>query len=261
MDLGLERAGMKIAWQVEIDEFCLKVLKKHWPEVPKYGDIRKIDPRELEPVDLVCGGFPCQPFSAAGKRRGKEDDRYLWPEMFRVIKEIRPRWVLGENVAGIVNLALDTVLSDLESEGYQTAAFIIPACAVGASHRRDRAWIIASKENVADTESTERQRAGNTRKGWNGLADGGGRYAQSGVCGVSDGLSGWLDGHRWPAPFGCEQYDWEPQRLAKGMPGRVQRLLALGNAVVPQIVEVIGRAIMEVEGGLLNVLRHVDKRV
>jgi DNA (cytosine-5)-methyltransferase 1 len=141
-DLGLERAGFEIAWQSEIDPYCLKVLEKHWPRVKRYGDIREMRGDDLEPVDLICGGFPCQPFSCAGKRGGQTDDRYLWPEMLRIITEVRPRWVIGENVPGIINLALDQVLSDLEDAGYACQSFIIPACGVGALHRRDRVWIV-----------------------------------------------------------------------------------------------------------------------
>ena len=154
-DLGLERAGMTIKWQVEIDDFCNKVLEKHWPDVKRYRDIKELRGDELEPVDLICGGFPCQPFSAAGKRRSKEDDRYLWPEMLRVIRAVRPNWIIGENVAGIVSLALDDVLSDLENEGYTCQSFIIPACAVNAPHRRDRVWIIANCDNTGSRTSRD----------------------------------------------------------------------------------------------------------
>ena len=104
----------------------------------------------LEPVDLICGGFPCQPFSCAGKRKGKEDDRYLWPEMFRIIQELKPRWVLGENVAGIINLELENCFIDLEMAGYEVQALVIPACAVQAPHRRDRVWIVAHSRNSSD---------------------------------------------------------------------------------------------------------------
>jgi len=168
-DLGLERAGMTIKWQVEIDDFCNKVLEKHWPDVKRYRDIKELRGDELEPVDLICGGFPCQPFSTAGKRRSKEDDRYLWPEMLRVIRAVRPNWIIGENVAGIVSLALDDVLSDLESEGYSCQSFIIPACAVNAPHRRDRVWIIAHRnsERQLQQEGTleeQRRRIGDNNK-------------------------------------------------------------------------------------------------
>ena len=127
----------------EIDEWCQRVLKKHWPEVPIYSDIRELKGDRFGAVDLVTGGFPCQPFSVAGKRAGEKDDRYLWPEMLRVITEAQPRWVLGENVVGIVRMELDTLLSDLEAEGYETQSFIIPACGVNAPHRRNRVWIVA----------------------------------------------------------------------------------------------------------------------
>lgn len=127
----------------EIEPYCQKVLHKHWPDVPIYPDIKKLRGESIGPVDIVCGGFPCQPFSCAGKRRGKEDDRYLWPEMFRVIQETKPAWVVGENVAGFVNMGLEDSISDLESERYEVQSIIIPAAGVGAPHRRDRIWIVA----------------------------------------------------------------------------------------------------------------------
>ncbi len=149
LDLAAEAAGFRTVGQCEWADYPTKVLEKHWPEVPRWRDIRSLtgesfyEQTGLRTVTVVSGGFPCQPFSFAGKRRGKEDDRYLWPEMLRVISEIRPTWVIGENVAGIVSMALDTVLSDLESIGYTSQAFIIPACAVDAPHRRDRCAIVA----------------------------------------------------------------------------------------------------------------------
>ena len=129
---------------VEREEYCQRVLRKNFPGVPICEDIYEAKGEDYTPVDLLTGGFPCQPFSVAGKQRGKEDDRYLWPEMLRVIREARPSWIIGENVDGIVNMGLDEVLFDLESEGYKTRTFIIPACAVDAPHRRARVWIVAN---------------------------------------------------------------------------------------------------------------------
>src|SRR3990167_8646252 len=141
-DLGLERAGMVCRWQAERDPYCLAVLQRRFPNVRRFSDVRKVVKGGAEDVDLICGGFPCQPFSQAGKRKGEEDDRYLWPEMLRVIREFRPQYVLGENVVGIVTMGLDRVLSDLEGEGYAVQPIIVPACAVDAKHRRDRVWIV-----------------------------------------------------------------------------------------------------------------------
>nr|DAE12264.1 MAG TPA: Cytosine specific methyltransferase [Siphoviridae sp. ctMgg26] len=151
-DLAAEWAGFKTVGQCEWADYPTKVLEKHWPDVPRWRDIRTLakegfyERTGLRTVDLVSGGFPCQPFSTAGKRRGKEDDRYLWPEMLRVIEELRPAWVVGENVAGIVNMALDTVLSDLEAKGYTCRAFMVPACGVDAPHRRYRVAIVGYAE-------------------------------------------------------------------------------------------------------------------
>jgi DNA (cytosine-5)-methyltransferase 1 len=147
--LGLEWAGMETIAMCEKDKFCRQVLAKHWPDITIHEDIRKLDGREYKnAIDVVCGGFPCQPFSVAGKQLGKEDDRHLWPEMLRVIKESAPTWVIGENVSGFVSMALDDVCLDLEAEGYEVQSFVIPACAVEAHHKRDRCWIVAySDEN------------------------------------------------------------------------------------------------------------------
>jgi len=149
LDLAAEAAGFTTVGQCEWADYPTMVLERHWPDVPRWRDIRTLTGEDfyartgLRTVDVVSGGFPCQPFSVAGKRRSTEDDRYLWPEMCRVIHEIRPAWVVGENVPGIVNLALDQVLTDLEDAGYATQAFIVPACGVDAPQRRDRVFILA----------------------------------------------------------------------------------------------------------------------
>ena len=144
--LGLEATGgFETVAFCEVDEFCCKVLNKHWPGVPIYKDLKELgnDPtRIVQEFDLICGGIPCQPFSVAGKQKGKEDDRHLWPYMHEIIKHKKPSWVIVENVGGFVNVALDDVCLDLEAQGYATQSFIIPACSVEAPHRRDRIWIL-----------------------------------------------------------------------------------------------------------------------
>ena len=155
--LGLERAGFKTIAFCEMDKYCKLVLQKHWKGVKMYNDVREITKARFETdgielPEIITGGFPCQPFSVAGKQKGTSDDRHLWPEMFRIIKEFKPRWVIGENVKGLVNLqdgmVFETVCTDLEGEGYEVRAFNIPAAGVGAPHRRERIWIVAHSNDT-----------------------------------------------------------------------------------------------------------------
>jgi DNA (cytosine-5)-methyltransferase 1 len=251
IDLGLERAGWIGRWQVEWDPFCQHVLAHHWPDVPRYGDITRVDWSTVEPVDLIAGGFPCQPFSFAGKQRGIEDERWLWPEFARVVGELRPRYVLVENVPGLLagHGGMGYVLGDLARLGYDAEWDSVPAAAVGAPHLRYRVWIVAHDngqrgrggtpwgQDAADAWQPSRRAVVN--------ANGEGRpVAEEGDP------RGWVDGpwstdHR--AAAGPGWWDVEPDvgRVAHGVPARVDRLRALGNAVVPQVVEVIGRRLME----------------
>ena len=359
--LGLERAGMETVAFCEFDKKAQLVLKKHWPDVPIYDDVRELtydklkedgivadscggkrgdshglqskdsnqrkkegkpdrvsgfshattrgnDKSQGQSIDLICGGFPCQPFSQAGKRKGDQDDRHLWPEYFRLIQEIRPRWVIGENVAGLISMGLDQVLSDLESEDYSCQTLVIPACAVNAPHRRDRVWILANSEGNGrdgsvnrDNELSERaickdkQNHRHTVRSQTQCC--GTPYPDVGYSkhiGCKDPLerqdqvrqfkcgdkqtegcgqdvpnsnsvrqewgketrnirSGGENGHKLASGQSkCglgNNWAVEPDvgRVAHGIPNRVDRLKQLGNAVVPQVVEEIGRAIMKVE--------------
>jgi len=246
-DLGFERAGFKTIWQVEIDPYCQAILAKHFPQAQRFRNIKRFRScKTLTPVDVITGGFPCQPFSVAGKRCGTADDRYLWPEMRRVIEEVRPRWVVAENVPGLIKLALDQVLSDLEALGYTVGAVTIPACAVDAPHRRERLWIVGYAESSqrglstqSRTDDLESQRSG---------ADVAHAAQQRGQRRPM--------GPRQAEPQGPHERvaglrRWEPEpgvgRVAHGVPHRVDRLKALGNAIVPQIAEEIGRMILAVE--------------
>jgi DNA (cytosine-5)-methyltransferase 1 len=153
--LAARWAGWETVVWCEWDEFCQKVLKHHFPEAEHYGDITTTDfTRYAGQIDILTGGFPCQPYSSAGKRLGKEDDRHLWPEMLRAIREIQPTWVVGENVRGLTNwnggMVFDEVQADMEAEGYEVLPFLLPACAVNAPHRRDRIWFIAVKNTLQD---------------------------------------------------------------------------------------------------------------
>ena len=305
--LGLERAGMETAAFCEYDEKARLVLNKHWPDVQMYNDVRTLTGEQLEKdgitdIGLICGGYPCQPFSVAGKRQGKADDRHLWPEFFRLIQEIRPTWIIAENVAGHINMGLKDVLADLESEGYNVQTFLIPACAVDAFHRRDRVWIVAhSNAKCGASAKQKRQHEGaedSSGSGANGFdagadvahseklqRDGGGEHSQqskrqipeSGISGgsinvahpsskrqqgqgINERSSNTTEDKTRQASWfinGSERRsqpgNWLPEpsvgRVANGVPGRVDRLKQLGNAVVPQIPEVIGRFIMAIENG------------
>ena len=161
--LGLESTGgfETIAF-CEIEKFPRKVLKKHWPHVKQYKDIKELTNEQLEtdgiiPIDIITGGYPCQPFSVAGNQLGEKDKRHLWPEMFRLVKECRPTWVIGENVSGHIKLGLDTVLEDLESEGYSTRAFSISASSIGANHKRERVWVVGHSQHNGSSSSTKRR--------------------------------------------------------------------------------------------------------
>ena len=186
LDMAAEWAGIETIGQCEWAEYPTKVLEKHWPNVPRWKDIRTLTGDDFyertgrRTVDIISGGFPCQPFSVAGKQRGKEDDRYLWPEMVRVIKELRPTWVVGENVAGIVRMALPDILSELEGCGYRTRTFLIPACAVGARHRRYRVAVVGYSEHNGLSSTAV---AGSVEK------TGGGEQERKETAGESPGAS------------------------------------------------------------------------
>jgi len=150
--LGLESAGLveTVAF-CDFDKYCQQVLNKNWPGIPVYGDVKELNYEKLQAdgidkIDIITGGYPCQPFSVAGRKKGEEDPRHVWPEMFRLVKELRPTWVIGENVGNHVKLGLDSVLSDLESEGYSARTFSISASSIGANHKRERLWILAYSE-------------------------------------------------------------------------------------------------------------------
>ena len=158
---------------IEQEPYCQAVLRYHWPDVPVLGDIRDVRRSDLPDPDpdVICGGFPCQPFSHAGRQQAQDDPRHLWPEMFRLIRECRPTWVVGENVAGIISLGLDEVLSDLESEGYATRTFNIPACAVGAPHIRQRIWIVAHADSQSEPDGAFDGNARQRQLGFGFMAD------------------------------------------------------------------------------------------
>jgi DNA (cytosine-5)-methyltransferase 1 len=340
LDLGLERAGWECVGQVEIDPFCQRVLAKHWPHVPRWGDIREVDPDDLPRADLIAGGFPCQPVSSAGKRLGQDDPRWLWPQAARLVRQLRPRWLLLENVPGLLARGMGDVLGELAACGYDAEWDCIPASAVGAPHQRDRVWIVAypdgrgwlgrgqpcslegqransARVSAADPERQQLRhepgrrngpgRSGTPVPGDDGqawpLADPAGARREAGTPGAgraawddarrpgpgglggavadADGL-GRLPGrhdprqpevteplhrgmgnsdsqgrHQWPRVFGDGRGQPQPAhdgwwsvepdvgRVAHGVPVRVDRLRALGNAVVPQVAELIGRRILE----------------
>jgi DNA (cytosine-5)-methyltransferase 1 len=236
--IGLERAGMRTVAFCEIDPYCRKVLARHWPGVPCHDDVTTLTVGQLPAgIDVICGGFPCQDISHAGKGAGITGERSgLWKEYARIIGEVRPRYVIVENVAALLSRGLADVLGDLAAIGYDAEWHCIPASAVGAPHRRDRIWIVAYPGGSGSQGSLFGSQPGD--------------QAALVVAGCGEAISDpnatrYGERLRWAIGDGNR---WEPEpdvgRVADGVPARVDRLKALGNAVVPQIPELIGRAIM-----------------
>jgi DNA (cytosine-5)-methyltransferase 1 len=243
--LGLESTGgfSTVAF-CEIDPFCQKVLRKHWPEVPIYDDIKDLSTDGLVHPDIITAGFPCQPASYAGKRSGSNDDRWFWPALFEVVRGIKPTWCIFENVYGLITLeqgmVFESCLSEMENEGYDIQAVVIPACGVNAPHRRDRVWIIAHTDINSKSELPVNGKPGQGELGT--VANAASVIIKTRVDRqekVKSRRSG--NGYRR-----SEQWTFEPNvgRVAHGVPRRVDRLRSLGNAVVPQVVAQIGYAIL-----------------
>jgi DNA (cytosine-5)-methyltransferase 1 len=263
LDLGLERAGMQVIWQSEIDPFACKVLKKHWPEVPNHGDIKQIDWQSVARPDVICGGYPCQPFSQAGKRRGTDDPRHLWPWVRTAISELRPRYAILENVRGHLTMGALQVLGEITELGYDAEWRIISAAGVGAPHRRDRLIIVAypndarsgtpkrgiNTDGAPEVKEWENvTQFGISRRGTNVAYTNGeqlGQHRKQENARPSHSI--WQ--HNRTGKNGYDGWQWwetEPDvgRVANGVPSRVDRLRGLGNAVVPQVAEYIGRLVM-----------------
>ena len=327
--LGLERAGMRVLWQVENDPWLRDVLAAHFPNAERFADVHEVGAHNLAPVDVICGGFPCQPISQAGRRRGRHDPRWLWPEFARVVRVLRPRYVLVENVdallrpyrcpegcGGYLPALVEDVAADLAAMGYVGEWASIRASDVGAPHERERVWIVAQladpdgerrihgearldategrvdalgdaaagggdelahpEGQCGQVRAAEGGRPGRPTEALAHAAGGRGEWRRAGTddtrvagpLGVSarpdeggragglpqsrldrgaDGHTDRLDGYRWPARPGESQAGWEPPRTVVGAKNRTRRLKAIGNALVPQIAEMIGRRIVEYE--------------
>jgi DNA (cytosine-5)-methyltransferase 1 len=278
--LGLESTGFfeTIAF-VEKDEFCQKVLKKNFNNIPIEGDIRNVKGDKYK-ADVVTGGFPCQPFSVAGKRKGTDDDRYLWDETIRVVRECKPKWFIGENVEGLVNIqegmVLRQVQNDLEKEGFEVQCIIIPASGIGAWHQRKRIWIIGynvsnSNARFGIRENQEIQTRGNTSttsskdvsNTFGKLSDGCSSTTRNSKAKFKrvECNQSWNWNEVWSKTERCSEQDkqqtwWQTQSNLCGIPhglsktldkNRANRIKALGNSIVPQIARELGKAIIEAE--------------
>lgn len=299
IDIAAEMAGIETVGQCEWMDYQTKVLEKHWPHVERWRDIHEITGDSfrtrtgIQSVDVISGGFPCQPFSNAGNRKGKADDRYLWPQMLRVIKELRPTWVVGENVAGLTTMVqfdkefevdsegnaigeigeirdrrgsfvLKEILESIEQIGYDVQPFVVPACGVGARHRRDRVFLVAHRNSSRRIHSESGKQpelrrqpaqpqpvesgpyvADTNEKRLQGRKDTGEEQGK-GQEPNDEQFDGCNDG--------CGTWAIEPNvgRVANGVPNRVDRLKCLGNAVVPQQVYPIFKAIADIENGIIT---------
>ncbi|MCL2881386.1 MAG: DNA cytosine methyltransferase [Coriobacteriia bacterium] len=283
--MAAEWAGFVNVGSCDTDDYVSRVHAKHWPDVPNFGDIRTLtketyyEATGLHTATVISGGFPCQPFSSAGKRRGFDDDRYLWPEMFRVIQELRPDWVIGENVARFVKMGLDRSLSDLEAADYEARAFVLPACSVSAPQERQRCFIVANASlkrtrRLSIQRGRSQQADTDTERSSQAVSDAEclGLQAQrrskrhekaltmpSSLCedvchasgqGLQDGPKRSLRGSfQDPQSQRSNRWAAEPDvgRMAHGVSARVDRLRCLGNAIVPQQIYPIFEAIAEIE--------------
>jgi len=208
--LAAQWAGIETVAFCEIDDFACKVLNKNFPDVPVHRDIRELDGSLYAGIDLITGGYPCQPFSYCGKRGGENDERHLWPEMFRIIKQTRPRFVISENVIGHLTMGVDSVLDDLEHEGYTCWPFVIPATGKDSPQLRYRVWIVAYSSEVTKRSGGERRMQESKVNAWP-------RLVLPGGIGMDNGIPDWVD-----------------------------RCGATGNAIVPQVAYEILRCIRDV---------------
>ena len=225
---------MECLWQVEIQPSCLKVLENHWPKVKRYADVKHFAPCESHKVDVICGGFPCQPVSFAGKGRAQNDERWLWPDFFRIVKALKPQFILVENVPGLLNRGMGGVLRDLAEIGYDAEWDVVSAQAFGAPHLRERVLIVAYpngkrrkavlQSHTGDGDSLEKEES--KHSGGNSRLD---------LAGVWTGAAPLENGklHKPGVPL-----------LVDGFPGAVDEVSAYGNAVVPQMAEWAGRRIL-----------------
>ena len=259
LDLGLERAGMKVIWQSEIDPYCNKVLKKHWPEVPNYGDIKQIDWRTIERPNVICGGYPCQPFSTAGKRRGTDDPRHLWPWVRTAISELRPNYAILENVRGHLTMGGTTVIGDLAEIGYDAEWRVVSAAGLGAPHKRDRLIIVAYPSELFSNGSNDNAKIGVEPQTISKFRNSSGSQKMANTNIKHEfqperAMGEWskaarAEGHWDDFERRCREWQTEPDvgRVANGVPSRVDRLRGLGNAVVPQVAEYVGRLIVNAQ--------------